>query len=135
VAITRAKKKLYITCARQRMVFGQTASHRVSRFVDEIPPEHVDRPYMDLKPNYFDSGEAKPRAPWQPKERTIAPPAKKDVRTDFAVGDRVRHSAFKEGRIVKMTQMGGDFLVEIEFEGAGIKRLMLKAASRYMEKI
>jgi DNA helicase-2/ATP-dependent DNA helicase PcrA len=135
VAITRAKKKLYITCARQRMVFGQTASHRVSRFVDEIPPEHVDRPYMDLKPNFFDSAEEKPRTPWPPKEKAIVPPAKKEVRTDFAVGDRVRHSAFKEGRIAKMTQMGGDFLVEIEFEGAGLKRLMLKAASRYMEKI
>jgi len=136
VAITRAKEKLYITCARQRMVFGQTASHRVSRFVDEIPPEHIDRPYTDLKPTYFDfDGAPKPRTPWPPQEKTIAPPAKKEVRLDFAVGDRVRHSAFKEGRIMKMTPMGGDFLVEIEFEGAGIKRLMLKAASRYMEKI
>jgi DNA helicase-2/ATP-dependent DNA helicase PcrA len=57
------------------------------------------------------------------------------VLSAFQVGDRVRHSAFKEGVIVNLTPMGGDALVEIEFDAVGTKRLMLKAASRYMEKI
>ena len=52
----------------------------------------------------------------------------------FAVGDRVRHKAFGEGEIVKMTPMGGDFLVEIRFAGA-VKKLMLRAAAAHMEKV
>ncbi|MBR1497763.1 MAG: UvrD-helicase domain-containing protein, partial [Oscillospiraceae bacterium] len=43
VAITRAERRLYLTCARQRMLFGRTASNRLSRFVEEIPPEHLER--------------------------------------------------------------------------------------------
>ncbi len=153
VAITRAKRRLFITSARQRMVFGQTAPHRVSRFVDEIPPEHIDRPYSDLKPSaWFDFDDvpeadapwqsARPKAPavrdWmKTQKKTLAPPVPKKAAeaTRFAVGDRVEHSAFHAGTIVKMTPMGGDHLVEIQFDTAGLKRLMLKAAARYMKKI
>ncbi len=158
VAITRAKKRLFLTSARQRMVFGQTAPHRVSRFVDEIPPEHIDRPYSDLKTSaWFDFDDvpeadagwsapapkrAAPPAPavrdWQKtRKKTIAPPAPKNAApaVSFHVGDRVEHSAFHAGTIVKMTPMGGDHLVEIQFDTAGLKRLMLKAAARYMKKI
>lgn len=43
VAMTRAKKRLYISCAKQRMLFGRTTANRVSRFVDEIPEELLDK--------------------------------------------------------------------------------------------
>ncbi len=160
VAITRARRRLVITSARQRMVFGQTAPHRVSRFVDEIPAEHIDRPYADLKSTGWfdfddvpdpDAGEgtlprgARPAAgrtapnvrDWQKtRKKTLAPPVRKtEPAPSFAVGDRVEHSAFHKGTIVKMTPMGGDHLVEIQFDGPGLKRLMLKAAARYMKKI
>ncbi len=167
VAITRAKKRLYITSARQRMVFGQTAPHRVSRFVDEIPPEHIDRPYSDLRPqsqSWFDfddvPGEDGGRPAYQrggqpgaqrptwggrepnvrdwkrSQKKTLAPPQPKKAApaVTFAVGDRVTHTAFGNGVIQKMTPMGGDHLVEIEFDGPGLKRLMLKAATRYLKK-
>ena len=39
VAITRARKKLYLTCASQRQIFGQTSTNPVSRFIHEIPSE------------------------------------------------------------------------------------------------
>ncbi len=147
VAITRAKRRLFITSARQRMVYGQTAPHRVSRFVDEIPPEHIDRPYTDLKPQtgWFDFDDvpkpARPAQSWErrssAKERpAVKPPAKAAApAVSYAVGDRVEHSAFHKGTIVKMTPMGGDHLVEIEFDAGGLKRLMLKAATRYLKKI
>ncbi len=163
VAITRAKKRLFLTSARQRMVFGQTAPHRVSRFVDEIPPEHIDRPYSDLKTSAWfdfddvpetDAGWSAAPAPrkntwsggspapavrdWQKtRKKTLAPPAPKAAApaVSFHVGDRVEHSAFHAGTITKMTPMGGDHLMEIQFDTAGLKRLMLKAATRYMKKI
>lgn len=43
VAMTRAQKKLYITCAAQRMLFGKTSTNRPSRFVGEIPAELVEK--------------------------------------------------------------------------------------------
>ena len=43
VAMTRAKEKLCLTCASQRMLFGRTTSNRPSRFVGEIPPEYLER--------------------------------------------------------------------------------------------
>ncbi len=139
VAITRAKRRLVLVSARQRMLMGQTAAHRVSRFVDEIPPEHIDRPYADLKPNYFDFEDVpKPaRSAWPSPKRTVSAPAPrpKAPAVDYDLGDRVRHKAFGEGTIRKLTPMGGDALVEIEFDNVGVKRLMLKAASAHMEKL
>jgi len=41
VAMTRAREQLHLTCANQRMLFGRTSSNRPSRFVEEIPPEHL----------------------------------------------------------------------------------------------
>lgn len=53
----------------------------------------------------------------------------------FEVGDKVKHKAFGMGEIVKKTPMGGDALVEIQFDTVGTKRLMLKVAAANMEKI
>ena len=142
VAITRAKKRLFLVSARQRMLMGQTASHRVSRFVDEIPPEHIDRPFADLRPSAWDfAAEEKParsqakRA--KPAFTAVPPPAAKKTAPlpPLAAGDRIRHSAFGEGVIQKYTPMGGDALLEVEFSKIGLKRLMLRAASSHMEKL
>ena len=136
VAITRAKRRLIITSARQRMVFGQTASHRVSRFVDEIPPEHIDRPYSDFKPTYFEFADVpKPRTSRPPQKKTVIPPRKTPAMLSLAVGDEVEHSSFGAGTVRKVTPMGGDYLVEIEFRNSGLKKLMLTAASRYLKKL
>lgn len=147
VAITRARERLFITCARQRMIYGQTASHRVSRFVDEIPPDDLDRPYTSLGgDSYFDFADVetveKPRkmtfygSPVT-NEPAIRPPQKKAAgsKLKLKVGDRVRHRAFQEGTVAALTPVGNDCLVEIDFEEKGRKRLMLNAASQHMEKI
>ncbi len=139
VAITRAMRRLYMTCARQRMIFGRTSSNRVSRFVEEIPPEHLDKGYVPHGYGYSDrpaGHEIRAEKPqhvsavrpiFTPETKKIAPPA-------FREGDMVEHKSFGRGMIVTMTPMGGDFLVEIAFDGLGTKRLMLKAASKLMKK-
>jgi DNA helicase-2/ATP-dependent DNA helicase PcrA len=45
----------------------------------------------------------------------------------------VHHKAFGDGTVTKMTPMGGDQLLEISFDEHGTKKLMLKAAARYLE--
>ena len=55
VALTRAKERLYLTCANQRMLFGRTSSNRPSRFSKEIPPDLLEqsgRRYTERQPSY-----------------------------------------------------------------------------------
>ena len=142
VAITRAKEKLYLTSAHQRMIFGRTTANRVSRFVSEIPEEHIQKSipkshaYQDSSREPYGTFSSPRRTPTPPKTPPFpAPTAPKPVETaSFAVGDRVRHTAFGEGEITKMTPMGGDFLVEIRFADM-TKKLMLRVAAMHMEKI
>ena len=156
VAITRAKKKLYLCCARQRVLFGQTVSGKPSRFTEEIPDEHLERVGAAARRqaygvsdgytsgSYTSGGYASGNGTRQ--RRTFEPPARRHAvaapsavapkaTPSFKTGDSVKHKAFGEGVIVKMTPMGGDNLVEIEFEGVGLKRLMLRAAAAHMEKL
>lgn len=138
VAITRAKKQLHLVCARQRMLFGRTTANRVSRFVDEIPDEHIRKNIpkgygFRERPREQSFGYA-PRSGPRPGLTPPAPRQAPAAPLSFAPGDLVRHKAFGEGRIVKMTPMGGDHLIEIDFKDLGTKKLMLRAAAQHMSK-
>ncbi len=50
VGITRAKEKLYLTCAKQRTIFGSTSCNKISRFIEEIPKELLDGAEEIVKP-------------------------------------------------------------------------------------
>ena len=151
----RAMRRLYFVSARQRMIFGRTTANKISRFVDEIPEEHI---LKTLGKSYgyrsasATSGEFARKSYPQHTSHPIAPPAasssyapsaakksssglpKQPEATAYSVGDRVRHKAFGKGVIEKMTPMGGDYFVEISFETVGIKKLMMKAAKIYLTK-
>jgi len=141
VAITRAERKLFLTCAQQRMIFGRTSSNRVSRFVEEIPPEHIEKGYVPRGYGYADpprgfEGPYGKKLPPRPAVRPIITPATaKAAPPSFRKGEMVEHKSFGLGMITAMTPMGGDFLVEIAFDGVGTKRLMLNAAAKLMKKV
>ena len=139
VAITRAKKRLHITTAARRMLFGQTMYSTPSRFVGEIPQEHAE---------YADHSTPRPtpvRKPTpQPQKRewgsatTIgvgnvgSAPAKPSLES-FKPGQRVSHKVFGQGEILSAKPVGGDTLLEVKFEGAGAKRIMANFAK--LEKV
>ena len=133
VALTRAREKLYLCCARQRMIFGRTSANRPSRFIGEIPDEHIDKPQAPAPhqsvPAYNSGRQALPKQPV-----SFAPAAPKVPVSNFQKGDMVNHKAFGRGMITSMTPMGGDALIVIAFDGIGTKRLMLRAASMHMTK-
>ena len=151
VAITRAKRKLHLLCARQRMIFGRTSANRCSRFVDEIPEEDIRKQlpkgygYSEKRqePSYgWRERQGEPSFAYRPPEarqRSVVPgprkPAAPPSSSNFALGDRVWHKAFGDGTIAKLTPMGNDFLVEIRFDKIGSKKLMLRAAALHMDKI
>lgn len=137
VAITRAKKKLHICCARQRMLFGKTTSNRVSRFVDEIPDEHIEKRGIPKTYGHSEDPAFQKEFARQSYKPFVTPPNKPQsaAKCDYSVGQRIKHKAFGAGLIKKMTPMGNDFLIEIEFDSGAAKKLMLKAAVLHMEKL
>ena len=141
VAITRAMRRLYITCAQQRMLFGKTTNNRVSRFGEEIPPEDLERGYVPRGYNYSDRPRGfEQRSPERPAHKNPIQPIRTPSSAsaappEFRQGEMVEHRSFGRGMIVTMTPMGGDFLVEIAFDNVGTKRLMLRAAAKMMKKL
>ena len=143
VAITRAKKKLCISCARQRMLFGKTTANRVSRFVDEIPSEDIEKRNIPQGYAFSDKtpfqSEFATRSGIRAKSKPVSAPVQSAPKSapspSFSMGDRVRHRAFGDGQIIKMTPMGNDQLIEISFDSGITKKLMLRAAALHMVKI
>ena len=139
VAITRAKSRLHLVCARQRMLFGRTTANRVSRFVDEIPDADIQKNIpkgYGYREKSHDLGFAyKAPSYRQHSVPAIAPAAAVPTEsTVYSLGDNIKHKAFGQGVIVKMSPMGGDYLIEINFENIGTKKLMLRAAAQHMTK-
>ena len=138
VAITRAKEQLYITHARNRMMYGKTTYNQLSRFIKEELPRHLvfeDSPrpkpknnygvYQQQRPqdrqNYF--SEMRRPVDLAPKKREKAGAAEYGV-AKFAPGTRVKHDMFGEGEILSSRDMGGDVLYEVRFDNGQIKKLM-----------
>jgi len=153
VAITRAKKSLTISHARQRMLYGRTSAALPSRFLKEIPEECVIRKggfrtaqqptqsygsYGGYGSYAENSGYSAPVRKPQPK-RTESPmvstAAKPAAYLELNKGDMVLHAAFGRGMVLSVMKMGGDALLEIAFDDMGTKKLMAKTASAHMKKL
>ena len=134
VAITRAKEKLYVTSASERLLYGTTQYHRPSRFIKDEIPEHLKEKEAPARPAFG----ARPASPYRPHRETpplsgefsrpvaqaSAPRPRVSAASVFAVGDRVQHLLFGKGEILSVRPMGGDTLYEIRFENGAVKKLM-----------
>ena len=121
VGITRAKKKLYLSAAKRRMIQGRTQFNKVSRFVDEIPEELLDvSQNVHLKENkmekdIFSTNRKKRfRKPYQAK--SFAPP-----KID-------KHIKFGKGIVTDVVSGGRDFEVTVDFEKCGVKKMFASFA-------
>ena len=157
VAFTRAKKKLVLTHARQRMLFGRTTANRVSRFLEEselVSGREESERRSAVRSGDWEDFQGETRGdPWRKASVQPASGRKPEGRSSFPlrrkpetssgeasapilqlrVGQAVMHKAFGKGTVTKMTPMGGDHLIEIQFESVGSKKLMLKTASRFLQ--
>ncbi len=129
VAVTRARENLFVTCAQERMLFGQTTRNMVSRFVKEMelftePPPQTKRQKATFA--------GTPSAASAARSAFVADNAKA---LSLSKGNMVEHKAFGRGMVLAIHPMGGDALVEIAFDTIGTKRLMLKAASKFMKTL
>ena len=158
VAITRAKKNLYISHVHQRMLNGSTQYNQKSRFAGEIPPWLINETdntfgtYGDYGSSY--AAYEKKRYESTPKQIGSNPIYNRNGAgggygmgaeraaysgtysankagaqfPSFDKGDRVRHANFGCGTVISVRAMGGDTMYEVEFDTVGTKKLMASFA-------
>jgi len=117
VAVTRARQRLYLTCAQTRMLHGQTRYCVPSSFLDEIPENLLKKLNKKAEPTssvpafgQFGGGYAEP------------------VSGGLRIGMSVEHAKFGLGVIVSTEGRGADARVQVNFGGAGMKWLALEYA-------
>ena len=133
VAITRARKRLYISMAQQRQLYGITQASIVSRFIDEIPSEllhHLSPPKAPLgslktSPTSFGaaknhSAHASQRQPENECNATSHTP--RDYH-GYTLGENIRHAKFGTGVIIDAIDKGSSARLTINFGANGIKEL------------
>ena len=114
VGMTRAMRELYLTYAEQRRLHGMDNFGMPSRFIAEIPREHVE----EIRPQIQVS-----RPVYRPSKK-LEEPAPEGMR----LGQRVRHGKFGEGVVMGCEGHGQHARVQVNFEGAGTKWLVVAYA-------
>ncbi|MEY0491287.1 DNA helicase II [Proteus terrae] len=111
VGVTRAMKKLTLTYAENRRLYGKEVSHRPSRFIGELPKECVEevrlRATVSRPVNH---------------SRLGTPIISND--SGYSLGQRVKHPKFGDGTIINIEGSGEHCRLQIAFNGEGIKWLV-----------
>jgi DNA helicase-2/ATP-dependent DNA helicase PcrA len=133
VGLTRARTRAVVSHAANRLIYGSWTSTVPSRFVDELPDEHVERvnsaamereARLVAAPSVFGAGPLVARRPkvldaWEQPGRAAQAAA-------FAAGERVFHQKFGHGTVTAVD----DEKLDVDFDKAGSKRLL----DRFVEK-
>jgi len=128
VGITRAMTELYLTCAEQRRMYGVDKFAHASRFISEIPSElieevrpniRVSRPVSHARVHQGPAGASRSRKPGG-----LGESAENDIR----LGQRVNHGKFGEGIVLNYEGSGAHARVQVNFETAGTKWLVMSYA-------
>ncbi|MDD3353333.1 UvrD-helicase domain-containing protein [Zoogloea sp.] len=134
VAVTRARKRLYVSFTQSRMLHGQVRYNMRSRFLEEIPeallkwltPPNPRKSFVvEPSTRYYTPGPGKAATPAMPPP----PPQKSRDLGGLRIGQSVRHVRFGDGVIVAAEGSGNDARVQVKFAAdAGTKWLMLAVA-------
>jgi ATP-dependent DNA helicase UvrD/PcrA len=123
VALTRAKRRLYLSFAQCRMLHGQTRYNVASRFMQELPESLLKwigpapRSFQDYQP-----------APLRARSQSAPVLAATAASAGWRVGQNVAHPKFGAGVIVNCEGHGADARVQVRFSSGGMKWLALEYA-------
>ena len=136
VGITRAEKKLYITNAYSRVLYGRTQSNSASRFINEITdevlelgnPQTMNTPFSRSPFSSTTSSMQRnqaTRAASQPYKAPVTSKMSSGAdKLGWNVGDKAVHKKWGLGTVVKVTGAANDLQLDIAFKEQGIKRLL-----------
>ena len=154
VAVTRAKKQVYLTYSLSRYRWGKLIDSEPSRFIEEINDEYLEiitpkeesrfnpmidaNIFGDVKPNQIRFNKKKytatkplnnnPRVPRNLKKISNNSNAVNLFDSKLTVGNIVNHQRFGNGEVLKIEGKGADLKAEIKFNSVGIKKLLLRFA-------
>ena len=129
VGITRAQENLTMTCARRRMLRGETQYNKMSRFLREVPVELLstgnrfseDDFQMPKQEAYFQAKQTFRTKAYQRPIQSFG--VKAGEKLPYDVGDRVRSMKYGEGLVIGIAEGGRDYEVTVEFDRAGVKKM------------
>ncbi len=137
VAITRARRRLYLTHAQSRMLHGQVRYNIPSRFVNDVPreliawlspPRRWSRGAIDVDVAEWGAGE-RPAPAWAAPSQTATPRRSEATSgPGWRIGQSVRHAKFGLGIIIDAEGRGADARVQVNFRNDGVKWLVLEYA-------
>jgi DNA helicase-2/ATP-dependent DNA helicase PcrA len=141
VGMTRARRRLTLTLARQRMLYGEVRPREESRFAEELPADVVR--IEDAAPTLFAREEdSDPGFRWEAPQRTRLAPRRPPPITvprrrapvpgtvaGFARGARVRHPTYGPGVILQQEGSGEEARLTVFFDRAGKKKFVAKFAN------
>ena len=116
VGLTRAMKKLYLTYAESRRLHGNDIFNPPSRFIKEIPSECI----MEIRPK---------ASVTMPYSRNESKPMDFEDQIGIALGQKVQHPKFGQGIVLNYEGAGESARVQVNFESAGTKWLVLSFAN------
>ena len=144
VGMTRAERRLFLTSAARRRVFGEYQSTEPSRFIDEVPAELVDRitpafssnyqnnfahAHYEFRTNPYSRGggrsgggrvkEDAPRYAYENEDQSA---------NGVRVGMRVKHAQFGVGVVLAVEEHTDDYKVTVRFNSVGQKKLLARFA-------
>ncbi|MEE1315151.1 MAG: DNA helicase PcrA [Faecalimonas sp.] len=138
VGITRAQENLTMSCARRRMLRGETQYNRMSRFLQEVPPELLstgmvfekERVTLPKQEAYY---QAKQAFQAKPFSFGAAKPAKSfgvnaGAVLEYEVGDRVRSLKYGEGLVTGIVEGGRDYEITVLFDSGSVRKMFAKFA-------
>ncbi len=147
VAITRAKERLYVSCAQRRYRYGKVVDSLPSRFIEEAKGATQENAYklygerkayldgLASRPSYLDDEPVSQRMrtgaftrprPTVPQPKVVKPVAK-DL-TGFVGGARVKHPIYGEGTIMVVLGEGASATASVQFPNLGIKKFIIALA-------
>ena len=138
VAITRARKRLYLSHAQTRMLHGQTRYHIRSRFLEELPEDALKwitprrSGFADIAASVSGAAGARPAWGTSALDSSFAaaplPPRKAAPSHGIAAGQQVFHNKFGEGKVLAVEGAGDDARAQVSFPRHGVKWLALAVA-------
>ena len=136
VGITRAQENLTMTCAKRRMVRGETQYNKMSRFLREVPVHllskgkfvEIDNAYFPKKQIFMQAKETFRTQSFSMPKPTKSFGVKQGGSLDYEFGYQVRHMKFGVGIVTGIVEGGRDYEVTVNFEQAGVKKMFASFA-------
>lgn len=116
VGMTRAQDRLFLTCSRERTLYGTTKPNPISTFVREIAEEYVEQ--TGLRSAFNSLRGIVPVAQHKEKPSNLA----------YKAGDKISHRTWGQGMVVSVSESGGDLQLRIAFPEQGIKTVIAHLA-------